>query len=133
MAGAKREGGEGRKAGKRKRDGSPNPLSPPPPFFPSSLSPTPFDAYIEAIFSKSKTLSYDTHFLEQTGIEQILDTRGACHQAGNPEKSGWKVIVKVIFSEIPTKHLGLRFEVVQSFRSVWTRQNVAYHLSFPAV
>ena len=72
-------------------------------------------------------------FLEQIGIEQILDNRGACHQAGNPEKSGWKVIVKVIFSEIPTKHLGLRFEIVQSFRSVWTRQNVAYHLSFPAV
>ena len=133
MAGAKREGGEGRKEGKRKRDGSPNPLSPPPFFFPSSLSPTPFDAYIEATFSKSKTLSYDTHFLEQTGIEQILDTRGACHQAGNPEKSGWKVIVKVIFSEIPTEHLGLRFEIVQSFRSVWTKQNVAYHSSFPAV
>ena len=129
MAGAKREGGEGRKEGKRKRDGSPNPLSP----FPPSLSPTPFDANIEAIFSKSKTLSYDIHFLEQIGIEQILDTRGACHQAGNPEKSGWKVIVKVIFSEIPTEHLGLRFEVVQSFRSVWTRQNVAYHSSFPAV
>ena len=86
MAGAKREGGEGRKAGKGKRDGSPNPLSPPRPFFPSSLSPIPFDAYIEAIFSKSKTLSYDIHFfLEQIGIEQILDTRGACHQAGNPE------------------------------------------------
>ena len=68
-------------------------------------------------------------FLEQIGIEQILDNRGACHQTGNPEKSGWKVI----FSEIPTEHLGLRFLVVQSFRSVWTRQNVAYHLSFPAV
>ena len=133
MAGTKREGEEGRKAGKRKSDGSPNPQSPPPPFFPSSLSPTLFDAYVEAIFSKSKTLSYDIHFLEQIGIEQILDNRGACHQAGNPEKSGWKVIVKVIFSEIPTEHLGLRFEVVQSFRSVWTRQNVAYHLSFPAV
>ena len=85
------------------------------------------------MFSKSKTLSYETHFLEQIGIEQILDTRGACHQAGNPEKSGWKVIVNVIFSTISTEHLGLRFEVVQSFRSVWTRQNVAYHLSFPAV
>ena len=117
MAGAKREGREERKAGKRKRDGSPNPLSPPPPFFRSSLAP--FDAYIEAIFSKSKILSYDIHFFgTNRGIEQILDTRGTCHQAGNPEKSGWKVIVKVIFSEIPTEHLGLRFEVVQSFRSV---------------
>ena len=71
-------------------------------------------------------------FLEQIGIEQILDTRGACHQAGNPEKSGWKVIVNVIFSTISTEHLGLRFEVVQSFRLVWTKQTVTYHLPFTA-
>ena len=51
------------------------------------------------------------HILAQTCIEQIPDTRSACHQAENSEKFGWKVNVKVIFSEIPTEHLGLRFEV----------------------
>ena len=109
MQAQKGKGERGEKKESGKETGAltlyPHPL----PFFRSSLSPTPFDAYIEAIFSMSKTLSYDIHFLEQIGIEQILDTRGACHQAGNPEKSGWKVIVKVIFSEIPTEYLGLLF------------------------
>ena len=52
-----------------------------------------------------------------------------------PKKFGWRVNVKVIFSEIPTKHsehLRLRFEVVQSFWLVWTKQTVAYHLPFTA-
>ena len=57
-----------------------------------------------AVFSKSKTLSYDIHILAQTCIEQIQDTRSTCHQAENPEKFGWRVNVKVVFSEIPTKH-----------------------------
>ena len=60
------------------------------------------------------------HILAKTCIEQIPDTRSACYQAENSEKFGWKVNVKVIFSDIPTEHLGLRFEVVPSFRSVWT-------------
>ena len=30
----------------------------------------------------------------------------------------------------PKTDLGLRFEVVQSFRLVWTKQTVAYHLPF---
>ena len=73
------------------------------------------------------------HILAQTCIEQIPDTRSACHQAENSEKFGWKVNVKVIFSEIPTEHLGLRFEVVPSFRSVWTKQNVAVPFILPCV
>ena len=32
----------------------------------------------------------------------------------------------------PKTDLGLRFEVVQSFRLVWTKQNVACHLPFSA-
>ena len=32
----------------------------------------------------------------------------------------------------PKTDLGLRFEVVQSFRLVWTKQTVAYHLPFSA-
>ena len=73
------------------------------------------------------------HILAQTCIEQIPDTRSTCHwQAENSEKFGWKVNVKVIFSEIPTEHLGLRFEVVPSFRSVWTKQTVACHLPISA-
>ena len=100
----------------------------------------PWNPYLKvlnsrAVFSKSKTLSYDIHILAQTCIEQIQDTRGTCHKAENSEKFEWKVNVKVIFSEIPTKHsehLRLRFEVVQSFRLVWTKQTVAYHLPFTA-
>ena len=100
----------------------------------------PFNPYLKvfnsrAVFSKSKTLSYDIHILAQTCIKQIQDTRSTCHQAENSEKFGWRVNVKVIFSEIPTKHsehLRLRFEVVQSFRLVWTKQTVAYHLPFTA-
>ena len=100
----------------------------------------PWNPYLKvlnsrAVFSKSTTLSYDIHILAQTCIEQIQDTRSTCHQAENPEKFGWRVNVKVIFSEIPTKHsehLRLRFEVVQSFRLVWTKQTVAYHLPFTA-
>ena len=44
------------------------------------------------------------YILAQTCIEQIPDTRSACHQAENSEKFGWKVNVKVTFSEIPTEH-----------------------------
>ena len=32
----------------------------------------------------------------------------------------------------PKTDLGLRFEVVQSFRLVWTKQTVTYHLPFTA-
>ena len=73
------------------------------------------------------------YILAQTCIEQIPDTRSACHLAEKSEKFGWKVNAKVVFSEIPTEHLGLRFEVVPSFRSVWTTQNVVVPFILPCV
>ena len=61
---------------------------------------------------KSPKIILMINILAQTCIEQIPDTRSACHQAENSEKFGWKVNAKVIFSKIPTEHLGLRFGVV---------------------
>ena len=53
---------------------------------------------LQRLALKSKTLSYDIHILEQTCIEQIPDNSSACHLAENPEKFGWKVNAKVVFS-----------------------------------
>ena len=86
-----------------------------------------------AVFSKTKIFSYDIIVLEITCIEQIPDTRSACHKPKIPNILDGRLMVRSFSRKFqPTTDLGLRFEVVQSFRLVWTKQNVACHLPFSA-
>ena len=52
---------------------------------------------------------------------------GDYHEVKNPEtlSCGEDYIIRLFFiQEIPTKHWGLHFEVANSFKFVWIKQNI---------
>ena len=71
-----------------------------------------------AVFSKSKTVSYDIHFLEQTCIEQMYRILEALATKPKVPKSLDGRFMLRSFSRKfqPKTDIGLRFEVAQSFR-----------------